>query len=424
MIDSIANIFDGLNLSWIDSSSDIINSKPYLDLLSIFPNLQPIFQDGKKEDEVEFSRTINHIFRVFKIFFLIKEGKFFHETLSQNSMQQICEKLKDKNDQKDLIIPLILMYHDIGKLFNKKDHPHQSYLLISNKKLLESFDLSKIDKLLVTKIIQYHLLFATVYTGESTFFSVYSLFNDDEFIKLISNEKYRDSFVDLLEIFTYVDILGYPYAKIYDHYVKYYDEINHILKNLLKIMPDRNKALEKALDYSQNWLEWRIAGALRIFQFIGTEPYLTKEFFFEKLKQSIKDNDNKLIPDSDWETIKKKYLTQSCKIQIKYGLAFFMILAFGTFHRNPIEPDTKISYKLISFWILLSKEIASRSKRNEQILWNVYFIGLPHWSKWDKNVLKKLDDASLELIVKNASHNFDIDRKEFNLYLDFNQIFN
>jgi len=422
MIHSLANIFNNLELPWIDSSKDLNNSKEYQKLLSIFPNLTQIFQQGQIEDNFEFRRTIQHIFRVFKVYFLIKDKKHFHKTLSPDSLQKISEKLEHENKKNELIIPLILMYHDIGRFFNKRNHPYQSYLIISEKKLLDSYGLSEIDKLLICKVIQYHLLFATIYTGESTFFGIYSVFNDKEFTNLNSHEGYHNRFIDLLEIFTWIDILGYSYARLYDHYSKYYNEINLKLKHILSL--DKNMALEKAFDYSQEWIEWRIAGALRIFQFVDTQPYLTTEFYYNKLKESSKELNLNLIDGLDWEMIKKQYLIHSCKIQVKYGLGLLMLLAFGDFSRSRITEDKKISSNLMLFWILLSREIALRSEGDNSFLWNIYLLGLPNWFKWNKIRKKNLEFSKIEYIIANSTQEFDKERKEFNLYLNFKEIFN
>ncbi|GAH88200.1 unnamed protein product, partial [marine sediment metagenome] len=155
---------------------------------------------------------------------------FSHETLSEESITKIREKVLNQHFQNHLIIPILLMYHDIGRYIDNKKHPYHSYHLISSMDLLESFELSDIEKLLIRKTIHYHLLIATIYTGESTFYGIYSLLNDPEFIKLISNENVIDKFIDLLEVFTYIDILGYFYTKIFDHYIKFYEEISSKLK--------------------------------------------------------------------------------------------------------------------------------------------------------------------------------------------------
>ena len=424
MIEKLHNIFSNLELSWIDSYSEIDKSNDYNRLLSIFPNLEKIFQDGNDREKEEFQRTVRHIFRLFKIFFLIKNGEFSHETLSQESLNVIREKMLNQESQNELIIPIILMYHDIGRLVNKKDHPYYSYKLISGENLLELFELSDIEKLLINKVIQYHLLFATIYTGESTFYGVYSLINDTEITELLTNIDNINRFIDLLEIFTYIDILGYSYARIYDHYIAYYDEINNKLKSILSLWPDKEKALNKASTYSQEWIEWRIAGALRIFQYINTQPYLTKDFYFKRVKESTNKDIERLTEEINWDNLKEKYLMNTIRIQIKYGLAMLMLLAFNKFFRGPIKEDDKISNNLILFWVLLAKEVEKRSNRNIEHLWNVHFTGLPNWWKWDRKFKKELNYNTLTKIIENASQDFNNKTREFNLYLDFNSVFN
>jgi len=424
MIDKLNNIFSKLELSWIDSYSKIDSSNDYLHLISIFPNLEQLFQDGNKNDREEFQRTVRHIFRLFKIYFLIKNGEFVHETLSQESLNVIREKLLKQGSQNELVIPIILMYHDIGRLVNKKDHPFYSYKLISDENLINPFGLSNIEKLLINKVIQYHLLFATIYTGESTFYGVYSLLNDTEVNKILINTNNANRFIDLLEIFTYIDILGYSYARIYDHYIAYYDEINTKLKDILYLWSDKTRAMKKALNYSREWIEWRIAGGLRIFQYINTQPYLTKNFYFERIKESINEDIELISNTINWDDLKEKYLITTMKIQIKYGLAMLMLLAFDKFFRGAIREGDKISNNLIMFWILLAKEIEKRTSRNDEHLWNIHFTGLPNWWKWDRKFKEQLNYQTLTNIIENSSHNFNNETKEFNLYLNFSSVFN
>jgi hypothetical protein len=424
LIKSLYKIFEKIELSWIDNFKEITVSDEFSQLVSIFPNLKSIFQEGEEVDKEEFKRTIRHIFRLFKIFFLVLDGEFSHDTLSRESLKKIREKLLNQHSLNELVIPIILMYHDIGRLANKKEHPYYSYLLITEKNLLDLFNLSDIEILLVKKTIQYHLLFATIYTGESTFFGIYSLLNDMEFNKLLEHKQIISRFIDLLEIFTYIDILGYSYARIYDHYIEYYNEINAKLKNILNSSIEKETALSIALDYSQEWTEWRIAGALRIFQYINTKPYLTKDFYYKKIQESITKDIETITNSSGWITIKEQYLANSSKIQMKYGLAILMLLAFGKFFRGPIQEEEQISGNLLLFWILLSKEITKRSLEDQKYLWNVHFIGLPNWWQWDRKFKKELNIHTLKTILKNSTQDFNEVQKEFNLYLDFDSIFN
>ncbi|MFX1461596.1 MAG: hypothetical protein ACFFBF_00935 [Promethearchaeota archaeon] len=423
MLEQLNKLFKNIELSWIDSVEEIDLSDEFFNLKSIFPNLERIFQDAKEKNRDELQRTIRHIFRSYKIFFLIKTGEFYHETLSKESIIKIQEKVINQDTQNELIIPIILMYHDIGRYLDNKKHPYHSYQLISNFRLLEPFELSSVDKLLITNLIQYHLLIATIYTGESTFYGIYSLLNDPEFIRMISMENAIDRFIDLLETFTYIDILGYYYTKIFDHYIKFYNEISFNLKIILKIWPNKELILKKAKEFSQEWLDWRLAGALRIFQFVETQPHLTKEFYYNKIKDSIKETNNRLLNELNWDSIRNQYLIHSYKVQLRYSLAFLMILAFGSFQRMGLKINAGVSYKLILFWSLLLKEIESRSKNNPKSLWNIFLDGMPHWSKINEIFIEKLSDNNLKALIHNSKQKFDKDKDEFNLFLDFRHIF-
>jgi len=423
VIKSLHALFEDIELDWIDTSNEITDSKQYLQLISIFPNLERIFKEGEEKDKEEFKRTIRHIFRLFKIYFLLLGGKYTHDSLSQQSMNLIREKVLNQRSRNELILPIILMYHDIGRLENKKDHPYHSYQLISEMKLLNHFKLDDSEKTIINKIIQYHLLFATIYTGESTFYGVYSLLNDFEFNNLLEDRENVNRFIDLLEIFTYIDILGYSYARIYDHYIKYYNEINNKFRFILNSWPDKEKALKLALEYSHGWIEWRLAGGLRIFQYVRTKPYLTEEFYFNKIRESINNNLKNYFTDIGWDAIQKRLVLTS-KIQLKYGLAMLMLLAFSRFFRGPIKEDEKISSNLILFWLLLSKEIQRRSSEELDYLWNIHFIGLPNWWKWDGKFRQELNYLTLSTILTNSKQEFDKSKQEFNLYLDFGSIFN
>ncbi|MFW9971252.1 MAG: hypothetical protein ACFFDF_13750 [Candidatus Odinarchaeota archaeon] len=424
MLKSLIRLFNKIDLTWIDSVSNIDNSEEYFELLSIFPNIKEIFKDAQEKNRDELQRTITHIFRSYKIFFLMNSGEFSHETLSQDAINTIQGKVLYQHSKNQQIIPLILMYHDIGRYIDNKNHPYQSYNLLSEMDLLKPFGLSYIEELLIKKIIHYHLLIATIYTGESTFYGIYSLFMDPEFIELLLFENIIDRFLDLLEVFTFIDILGYPYTKIFNHYIKYYEKISSQLKEILYLWPKKELALKKAKDYSLEWIEWRVAGALRIFQFVETKPFLTEEFYYNKLKESIREGGNQLFNNLQWDNIKNKYLTYSYKIQMRYSLALLMILAFRSFQRMGLKINTGISYKLILFWVLLSKEVKLRSRNNTKSLWNVYLEGMPHWSKIDQSFIEKLTEDKIKNMIHEATHEFDENKKEFTLYLDLTQIIN
>ena len=425
MIKTLQNIFSDTSLSKIDSLKEIENSLIYNNFLSSFSNLSEIFESGAKRNKQEFIRTIKHIFRSIKIFLKLLSNSFSYEGFSEKTIIKISNKIKRIQEFNNILIPLILIYHDIGKFVRKRDHPHQSYILISGKNLLAPYHLSRNDRILIEKVIQYHILFATIYTGESTYYGTFSLLNDSLLEKLVSNPIYLDRFVDLLEIFTFIDILGYSYSQIFDHYVIYYEEINRKLKNIFSLLPEKEQAIQKAFLYSFERIDWRIAGALRIFQFIGTKPYLSEEFYYNVIKSSLES-----IPYShfnlsrmEWEELKNSTLKQSCRIQIKYGLAFLMILAFGSFRRASIKEDVKISHKLLLFWMLICRETLKRSIEDEDGLWNVYILGIPNWFALSISDFLKIDDNLISTVIQRAKLTFDKDLREYALNLDLSVIF-
>jgi len=422
MLDGLIELFNNISLEWIDFTKNLEKTSKFDDFLKHFPNLINIFGMGKEKDFSEFQRTIRHIFRVFKIFFSLKKGIFYHKSLSSSSISFLENKVQRLNDKENFLMALILAYHDIGRFVRKSEHPFYSFKVIREDKLLSAYNLKNEEEILVLSVIKYHLLFATIYTGESTYLSVYSLVHDEEFKKLVENKKYIDLFVDLLEIFTFIDVLGYSYSQIYDHYLKYYDEINKNLKSLLNHFPNNNIVLSEALKLSLSSINWRLAGALRIFQFVETAPYLTESFYYDKLKESLESLNKKLMKNYTWEELLEEFSIQISKVQIKYGLPCLMLLAFGRFHRAQLKKDTKISYRLILFWILLSRKLSRFIKNEILIPCNVFFFGIPNWFNLKRETIEKLDYNFLNSVLNNAKHEFDEEKKEFKLYLDFSKI--
>jgi hypothetical protein len=424
MLKQLQTIFSDVSLNGIDSSEEVEHTQFYTNFLKSFPNLSKVFKMGINRDKQEFERTIKHIFRSIKIILEILNNNFAYESFSHQTLSKIKKKLENIQQYNSILFPLILIYHDIGKFIRKSDHPHQSFILISTQNLLSPFNLLENDRVLIQKVIQYHILFATIYTGESTYYGSYSLIRDSVLAQLLSDHKYLNLFVDLLEIFTYIDILGYSYSRIFDHYSEYYEKINLNLKDIFKLLPNKDRAIQKAFLYSQAWVDWRIAGALRIFQFVGTKPYLTENFYFDIVKTSLDSipYDQFNFSRIEWEQLKETVLKQSCKIQIKYGLAFLMILAFGSFHRESFNEDVKISHKLILFWMLLCRETKKRSFKDENGLWNIYILGIHNWFSLPRKNLLKIDENLIFDIIQGADSFFDEELREYTLNLDLSVV--
>ena len=425
MLNELIELFGKIDVVWCDNpGKEIHKSENYEKLMRIFPNLQEIHQEGIKKNQFEFNRTMRHIFRSFKVYYLLKQGNFNYELLSRDSLQQIRTKLVKFSTLNESYIPILLMYHDIGRFVDRKTHATHSSNWIKHGVLFEEFDLSPKDRLLLRKVIEYHLFLATIYTGESTFYGILSLLNDSEFTELLAfqDRNYAELFVDLLELFTYLDIFGYPYSRIFDHYLIYYGEINHKLKNLLSLWSNIDEIVTLAKQYAIEWTDWRLAGALRIFQFVKTKPYLTEEFYFNVLKESIRPDYEKQDTPFQWGSTKTEYLSNIYKFQLKYALPFLMLLAFGQFKRFRLKENQKLSSKLIKFWILLSSEVKKRGLKDEEAVWNVYFEKVPFWSEITKSFVDKLEINKIQSIIHDAKLVFDNKKKEYNFYLDFGQL--
>ncbi len=425
MLRELVAFFEGIDLIWCDNpGKKIQDSENYVKLMKFFPNLQNLHQVWLKNDNFEFNRTIRHVFRSLKIYFLLKQGKFSYSSLSDESLNQIREKIEKFVMLNELYLPIILIYHDIGRFVDRKTHAKHSSDLIRTLALFDSFDLSPKERLLLRKVIEYHLLLATIYTGESTFFGIVSLLHDDEFIELILSQdrNYAELFINLLELFTYLDILGYPYSRIFNHYLIYYDEINRKLRQLLGLWPKLDEIVSLAKLYSSEWLNWRLAGALRIFQFVGTKPYLTEQFYYNLLKESIRSEYKEKEINFQWKIIKNEYLSNTYKFQLNYALPFLMLLAIGEFKRLSLKQNQTISSKLIKFWMSLSLEVKKRGLNDEEMVWNIYFEKIPFWSEITKNFVNKLEMDNIESIIHAAKLVFNDKKKEYNFYLDFSRL--
>lgn len=424
MLSELTRLIDQIDLNWCDNpGSEIQKTEPYKQLLAIFPNLTALTSEWSKSDPREFNRTMRHIFRCLKIYYLLKQGSLNYASLSKESHMRLQKKIY--SIQNEALLPILLMYHDIGRFVDRAAHTYHSADLIVKQGLLDAFQISDMEKLILRKTIEYHLLLATIFTGESTFFGILSLLNDSEFTRILKADKKKniDLFVDLLEGFTYIDVLGYPYSRIYDHYLSYYEQLKSTLQSLLYLWPDQAAITSKAKEYSLQWTDWRLACALRIFQFINTEPYLTETFYFDTLKQSLRLECEERGVKFDWSLIKNTYLSNIYKFQARYALAFLMLLSFGEFKRGAkLEKDQKIPSKLLRFWILLSTEINRRGLNAEEAVWNIYFEKLPFWSDIPKGFNEKLEITALKSIIRNATVRFDAVRREYNLYLDFSPL--
>jgi hypothetical protein len=292
-----------------------------------FPIWSKIIQSNFSTDEIETSRTIEHIFRLLKILNDFLEDKIDLD-ISESIIHSIKNEIKDILNEYPNILFLLILYHDIGRPINKEWHTFKSAEIIKEKQLLKRFNLSSLQEKFLIGIVKNHLLLGTIFTGESSYTGAISLAQDPYLNPLWeSKNKYISLFFKIMKIFTIIDILGYSYSKIYDHYYKYYSGISETLEKLFISVKSIEK--ERKLDFiyanlkkiDESYLKWRLSGSLRIFQFIGTIGYLTEAFFYKKIKESLR------LQNIGLKEFKTQMLKHHHLVQFKYALGIMMILA-------------------------------------------------------------------------------------------------
>ena len=310
-MNKLDKIFSNLTLKWVDDNQiNILESNAYRDFILLFPKLDKIFQDSFNKDKSEFERTLRHTFRLLIIYFQLKNGEFKHKSLNLSSIEKIRDKINQIDKINPLFLPLILILHDIGRPFNRKLHTYESAKMIKERDLLSEFNLSEREKLLIIKVIEYHLLIGTIFTGESTYYAVKSLLNDWEFIIYLDDKDFVNQFVLLSSTFTILDPFGYFYAQIFDHYIEKYSEIEQTLAEFLLFWPDMGVIKKELKSKCLERLDWRLACSLRIFQTINTKPQLTYNFFTKKIRDSVEKYQNEQMDEKNWKSFKLTYLSE------------------------------------------------------------------------------------------------------------------
>ncbi|MFW9947250.1 MAG: hypothetical protein ACFFDX_10530, partial [Candidatus Odinarchaeota archaeon] len=212
-----------------------------------------------------------------------------------------------------------------------------------------------------------------------SYYGAISIFNDKDLHTLWQSTKDISIFFLILNAFTLVDIWGYDYSKIYDHYFRNYDKIRLNLSDIF----DKTKSLEfKERSFAlfdafsnldTNNLKWRISCALRIFQFIDTSPDLMIDLYYSKVDEALAEI------GLNWNTFAKSLEKKHTVIQFKYGLPLVMLLASGSFKREPIKNKDKIDPKLFYFWQNCCEKVSLHLKetsKEETIIpqvWNFIF---------------------------------------------------
>ncbi|MFX1259833.1 MAG: hypothetical protein ACFFAN_18435 [Promethearchaeota archaeon] len=379
-------------------------------LAKIIPEWVTLLNKSLNYDKTETYRTLRHIFRSLWVYFGIINENFKPRIKKKNinSLKRNLEKIFRFNQD---FFPLLLLYHDIGRPLNREWHNFESAKIIKQNKSFRNYSLSYIQNLILYGVIKHHLLLGTIFTGESSYYGAVSLFNDENLFDIWSSSENIDVFFRVLMAFTIVDIWGYDYSKIYDHYFLYYDQIRENLTRVfikIKSLDIQERPISLCREFAgidKNFLKWRIACALRIFQFVNTRPYLTREFYFTKIDKSL----NSM--GQNWKLFVDSLGANHSATQFKYSLPIMMVLASGAFKRKPLDFKERIQPEIFKFWQITTHIKCSFNKKFQSLyknfspLKNIVFK-LPYRWFLKPNYLKLVLSDSFFKILKQSSPKF------------------
>jgi len=180
-----------------------------------------------------------------------------------------------------------------------------------------------------------------------------------------SEDKIINLFFKILRIFTIIDILGYSYSKIFDHYFLYYSNISKKLNNLFIKFKEFEKDVliylyNNLKRYDEKYIKWRLCGSIRIFQFVNTKAFLSEDFFYSKIAESLK------IIESSYEEFQSQITNLHHLVQFKYALPIMMILATHKFLREPPSTNFTIKSEIFKFWKLCCEKSMEFIKLSEE----------------------------------------------------------
>ena len=416
-----------ISLGWINQyAGEIDCTREYQHLLSLFPPLSELFKQGKQEDPAEFGRTVDHTFHTIAVLNQISQQCFTESGLNQDELQPVYTLTNSMTSNSPLIMPLILWLHDIGKLRDKRHHTEKSAELVSSMELMKGWGMDQALVLLITKVIQYHLLVGTLYSGEISYLSFRIMIEDHEFIPILQDSRLRELFIDALILFTMIDIWGYPYNSqaISAAMIRNYLSIAQELRYVLGRGEDKKETNGRLISIAQQSTDWRLACYLRAFSHLGTKPYLTPEFYQEKLIQGAGVFLGKSLSRNAWLVFKNDRLDKFYQIQFKYALGLLCLLSFESLEnfRQGCIPETQVNPNLFKLLVLLNDILKTQERvygLPGDCLWEGYFTGTPIWTR-KSNIFEQINRPGiLEEIVSQAKIKGGENHLAWSFYLDF-----
>ena len=374
-------IFLDVPLELCDKTGKLLLKSPeMLKISKIMPEWRLILNNGLENDKEETYRTVRHTVRSIWVYFAIMNDRF-KTNISKKNLKILKQNLERISQYHPDFFLLLLLFHDIGRPFDRESHNLESAKIILQQDLLKNCSIMPIQKIVLTGVIKYHLLPGTIFAGESNYCGAISLLNDDYLQDMWSIPEIIDIFFRALMIFTIIDIWGYNYSKIFNHYFSYYNQIRENLTEgfkKLKLVEKEDRVqhlFQFFAQFDKENLKWRVSCALRIFQFINVRPYLTREFFYSKIDETLN------LIGQDWTDFVESLGNEHIYIQFKYTLPVMMVLAAGEFKRKPLEKEGYVLSNIFTFWQTCIKNIKKFKENSASIptLWHFNFELPPGW---------------------------------------------
>jgi len=398
----------------------------YERFLEFFPQLLDLFRQAREREPEEFVRTIDHTFRGLAIFNRISQQAFPESGLDQSALLPIYRLAKEIEGLSPLLIPYILWLHDLGKLEDKGHHTVKGAELIGELQLLDDSPLEGEIRLLITKVVQYHLLIGTLYSGETSPLSFRVLLDDPEFFPIWQDPLLRRLFIDALLLFTLIDVWAYPHNHrgITPTMIENYFQLKDRLWQVLGSGQGQEEVIARLRELAQQSTDWRLACYLRSFSQIGTKPFLTQDFYQKKVMDSATLYLGRKINPSEWARFKQRHLSRFPQVQFHYALGLLCLLSFREIERfrQAFDPTLQLNPLLFKLLTLLDDRLGLWEKVHglpPDCLWEVYFVGLPRWSR-RSDLLEKIHlPGVLEEILDEAQTQIDPGGIYNRLYLNF-----
>lgn len=431
-LERLLSFGQGITLEWVNQVGWAKERKwetteECAQLSHFFPPLRELWAKGAQSDPAEFGRTLSHTFNAIAVHNRIQSESFPESGLSDPELEPVCRLSASLAQANPALMPLILWLHDMGRLEDKEHHPEKGAQLVRELGLLQGIALSAEEVLLVTKVIESHLLVGTLYSGEISFLAFSVLLDDPEFTPFLSDAPLMELFIQALILFTMIDVWAYTYnaRAISAAMIGNYLQIAEELRSVLEKGANAQEARQRLVEVANHTTDWRLCCYLRAFSHIGTQPHLTAQFYQQKVIEGAERYAQRPLPLEEWQAFKEVHLNKFPQVQFKYALGLLCLLSFrdlGRF-REGCTPTTQVNSQLFELLSCLNHRIA-QEEQNQALPadrpWDVIFTGTPIWTR-PTDIFERLEEepAVFQKIVAEGTVKAPKEGRSPALYLNF-----